>query len=153
MSRLHRAYNRLSTTSWRQRFSLGEALVWLALARLALLVVPFRWTARRLGETMAESASDEPVDTEALEGIAWSIRTASASAPWQTKCLAQAIAAKAALRVRGVPSTLYLGVSRPGKAARLNAHAWLRCGDRILTGERSSGEFTVIASFAEISDC
>ena len=68
--------------------------------------------------------------------------------PWDCTCLAQALAGKAMLRVRGVPSTLYLGLAKTGEV-QLQAHAWLRCGERILTGWQEKGRFTVIATFAE----
>ena len=46
--------------SWSDRFLLLETTLWLALARLAVLVVPFRRLAPWLGATMAESPPAEP---------------------------------------------------------------------------------------------
>lgn len=37
------------------RFCLLEAILWLGLARLAILVLPFRWLAPHLGRHMAQS--------------------------------------------------------------------------------------------------
>ena len=58
------------------------------------------------------------------------------------------MAGKAILRTRGISSTLYLGVDLDDDKD-LQAHAWLRCGDKVLTGERPSAGFTVVAHFAE----
>jgi len=121
--------------------------LWLAVARLSLLV-PFRWLAPRLGETMAESSEDDGREADLGQRVAWAVRVASRYTPWATRCLAEAIAAKAMLRLRGVPTTLYLGLAKD-EAGNLSAHAWLRCGRRYLTGEKTMDGFTVVAKFAE----
>jgi hypothetical protein len=118
------------------------------MSRLALVVVPFRRLAPHLGNPMAESSSQSDADPLLLELVAWAIQVASAYTPWETRCLAQAMACKAILRSRGIASTLYLGVDRDDDND-LQAHAWLRCGDKVLTGERPSAGFTVVARFAE----
>jgi hypothetical protein len=126
-----------------------EAAVWLGVARLAILVLPFRRVAQCLGRHMArspEEAGAAPADL--LDRISWAVATASRHLPWDCLCLVQAMAGKAMLKRRGVPSTLYLGLAKAGEA-QLQAHAWLRCGERILTGWQGMGEFAVIATFAE----
>jgi len=69
--------------------------------------------------------------------------------PWRFVCLPQAIAAQRMLRRRGVASTLYLGVAPDReKPDAIAAHAWLRAGDKIVTGERESRHQRQVASFA-----
>jgi hypothetical protein len=131
------------------RGCLVEAGLWLGIAQLAILVLPFRWVAPRLGRQMARSPEEAgAVSAELLDRISWAVATASCHLPWDCLCLAQAMAGKAMLKRRGVPSTLYLGLVKDN-GAQLQAHAWLRCGARILTGQRGMAEFTVIATFAE----
>jgi len=131
------------------RGCLVEAVVWLGLARLAILVLPFRWIARGLGRQMAQSPQEaEAAPVELLDRISWAVAAASRHLPWECRCLAQALAGKAMLKSRGVPSTLYLGLAK-SDAAQLQAHAWLRCGERILTGRQGMAGFTVISTFAE----
>ena len=148
MRRVRRTIGRLIQISWSSRLLLLEAALWLGLARLALLIVPFRRLAPILGRKMAESPLEDSSDPEVLERVAWAVRVASRYTPWQTKCLAQAVAGKAMLRRRGLASTLYLGLARSGDAG-LEAHAWLRCGRRILTGEDLMDRYTAVARFAE----
>jgi len=132
-----------------ERGCLLEAACWLGLARLAILVLPFRRLAPFLGKQMGQSPAEAGAAPGALlERISWAVAAASRHLPWECKCLAQALAGKAMLRRRGVSSTLYLGLAKDG-ADQLQAHAWLRCGERILTGQRSMAGFTVIATFAE----
>jgi hypothetical protein len=131
------------------RLGLLEAGVWLGVARLAILFLPFRWIARGLGRHMALSAADRGVaPIELLDRIAWAVATASRHLPWDCTCLAQAMAGKAMLKCRGVSSTLYLGLARDGET-QLQAHAWLRCGEQILTGWQEMGKYKVISTFAE----
>jgi hypothetical protein len=145
MSRL-RKFMRLSHAD---RVCLLEAGCWLGFARVAFLVLPFRLVARGLGMHMAISPDNfEVTPIELLDRISWSVAAASRHLPWECTCLAQAMAAKAMLKCRGVSSTLYLGVAKQNES-NLQAHAWLRCGERILTGGQAMANFTVIATFAE----
>ena len=61
------------------------------------------------------------------------------------KCLAQAIAAQRLLKKKHIPSELYLGVHKTNGA--LKAHAWLKCGERYITGKKGSNQFTTVAIY------
>ncbi len=135
-----------SRSSIQQRLFI-EAWLWLGLSRLAILVIPFRWIAPFLGQTMVETLYSAPASPLALQ-ISWAVRAGSRYTPWESKCLAQAMAAKRMLKRRGLDSTLYLGLSKDGKNM-LSAHAWLRCGDRILTGGPIHRQFTQVAAFGD----
>lgn len=131
-----------------QRRFLAEAFCLLAFARFAILLIPFRGIAPFLGQVMAESASHDPENAGLADRISWAVQTAARHTPWQSKCLAQAMAAKMMLKRRKVCSTLYLGLAKE-KGGAVSAHAWLRCGERILTGTPAHEQFTVVAHFAE----
>jgi Transglutaminase-like superfamily len=135
--------------SRRDRLLLIEATVWLGLARLTIGVLPFRWLAPYLGQQQRESpTTDVPDAREHVRCISRAVLTMSRHAPWQSSCLAQAIAAKMMLQHRGICSTLYLGVAKDGDEG-LVAHAWLRSGATVLTGEPGWERFTVVSTFAE----
>lgn len=126
--------------------ALVEALFCLLIARLSVVFFPFRWLARWCGEEGRES----PASLESEAGLAvleWALATAGRYGWWDCRCLTQALAATAMLRRRGLPSTLYLGVVNPGPTD-FRAHAWVRCGQRILTGRRGHLQFSVVARFA-----
>jgi hypothetical protein len=128
---------------------LVEAVSFLAAARLAVKTVPFKYIAKYLGTHMAESAHlvNDLVDSRARQ-VGWAVRTIARRTPWKSNCLAQAIAAKRMLDHRRIPSTLYLGVQKD-ELDVLSAHAWLRCGEQILTGGSSSGiTHTIVSKFA-----
>ncbi len=138
------------------RARLLEAALCLALARFAIGLVPFRRIARPLGEPGRETpreALPPEMEKEALR-VGWAVRAVAARTPWDSKCLAQALAAMAMLRRRRLPGTLYLGVAPvpAGGRPKIDAHAWVRCGPDLLTGAAGHERFTVVASFAGASE-
>jgi hypothetical protein len=83
------------------------------------------------------------------EQIGWAVRTAAAYTPWNSTCLVQVLAAQRMLAERLLPGAFYLGAA-PGEtgAAGLDAHAWLKCGDRVITGETGHERFVVVSAFS-----
>ncbi len=125
----------------------SEAVFWLALTRMATLILPFKWVARFLGTHMAESDRLHPADrTRKARRVASCIRAMSRHLPWDCKCLVQAISGKMMLDRRNISNTLYLGVSK-GQEDGLIAHAWLRSGETIILGGGGLDRFTVVATF------
>ena len=149
-----RRLDRLRKYAWlpaSERKLLHEAVFWLGVSRAAILVLPFRRIASHLGRHMAETPHSTISDAEqaaTIRVVSRIIEVAARNLPWECKCLAQALAARAMLHRRGIPSTLYLGVGKD-EQAQLIAHAWLRCGDEILTGNEGVEQYAVVATFAE----
>ena len=144
--------NRLSKMrrlSWSDWGVLVEAAVLLAASRLSLLLVPFRKIAPRLGVLHGESSHDvSSANTQWAHRVGWAVRAVARRTPWESACLAQAISAKLMLQRRHIASTLYLGLAK-GEAQKMEAHAWLRCGEEVITGKAGHERFSVISSFAE----
>ena len=141
-----------SRLDWSQRLVLFEAAWNLAAALVAIRLLPFRWIAPHLGST-GEASIERPISQEQQKEaqlVGWAITALARYFPWDAKCLAQAVAGKWMLQRRGLPSTLYLGVEHVyGGEKWLEAHAWLRCGSDIVTGERHHERFKVVAAFTE----
>ena len=133
-----------------ERVLLIEAFALLCLARLAVLVLPFRWLAVSLGKHMSESGMQiSASDLRQARMVGQAVRSAANNTPWESVCLAQAVAAQWMLKRRHVAGTLYLGVAKDEtESEKLTAHAWLRCGNMILTGREGCRQFTVVASFS-----
>jgi hypothetical protein len=136
---------RLRLLASRDGLRAGEALAFLALARIAVVALPFRVLEPRLGVRRAETPATERLDPVSRR-VAWAIAVAARRTPWRSACLEQAIAAKAMLRRRGIASTLYLGVAKDPFVA----HAWLRVGAMNVTGGQDIGRYAVVASFADV---
>ena len=126
-----------------------EALGALVITRCTLLVVPFRWVAVRLGQPMALTGPTLTArQNESAGRVEWALAAAASRLPWTSTCFVRAIAATVMLRRRGVPSTIYLGVATQAGGTALDAHAWVRCGTRIVTGAAEACRYEVIATFA-----
>lgn len=127
----------------------AESAVRLTAAAVMIHCVPFRRLATALGSTKAESPAivGEGVERSARY-IRWAVELTCHRLPFQVSCLAQALAARSMLRRRGIASTLYLGVNAAERSA-LRAHAWLRCGSVLVTGEEGCEEYAPVAAFAE----
>lgn len=67
---------------------------------------------------------------------------------WKDSCLIRALTAKKLLNRMGERCTLYMGVAKEGSSA-MTAHAWLRCGNLIITGGEIRSRFTVTAFFGD----
>jgi hypothetical protein len=144
------ALRKLLALSWSDRFLLLEACTNLGAARLALVTIPFKHIAPHLGRQLPPDhpARDLPAIPPVARRIAWAIDVMSPRTPWESACLAQAVAGKFMLRRRGLASRLFLGTRREA-SGDLAAHAWLQLGPEILLGGGGRPTFTALSSFEE----
>ena len=118
---------------------LVRAVFSLAMARLRLALTPFQKLATRLA---SEQGGSEP-DPELVNRVGLAVSRAAANVPWRSDCFPQTIAARSMLKRYGYASTVHLGVDRVG-ADELLGHAWLTCGDTVLTGGADIDRFTEV---------
>ena len=128
------------------RLLLIEAFVCLGCARFIVLTLPMRWYAAYLGAPNQPTGDLVNRETQQMaQRVAWIVAAIAPRTPWRSNCLARAIAAKVLLDRRGHASTLYLGVNSVN--SQMEAHAWLRCGQQIVTGDDERARFTPISLF------
>ncbi len=141
-------FRKFARLSPREQILLIEALFHLTLARVIILVLPFRWFSSRLGQAAAESNSElSAAQVKLAAQIGAAVARMSPHTLLDSACLTQAIAAQWMLHRRHIPSTLYLGIEKESKQKWL-AHAWVRCGQNILVGANGYTQYTVVSSFA-----
>lgn len=119
-----------------ERCLLLPAWLLLGLARAAVLCLGFRRLAPWLGRSVAAPQPLPPLDARAQRRalqIGRTLRLAARRTPWDSNCLARALAANVLLRLFRVPHMLCLGVAR-SPSAQLQAHAWVVAGERSVTG-------------------
>ena len=125
--------------SHRQRLMLIEAALFLGLARLALLTVPFG----RIAPWLRRSPDSGACDAETVLAVGDAVTIAARNVPWNAVCLPQAMAAKAMLARRGQGSALHLGAAKASD--RLTAHAWLVAGGEVVVGEAGIDDVAPLA--------
>jgi len=124
------------------RLLVCEAILALALARLIVLTVPFRFMALWLSGGPETSFCHEAL----LLRVRRAVTMAARNVPWNAVCLPQAMAAKSMLARRGCGSSLHLGADFDAQG-KLIAHAWLVAGETIVVGAAGIGEMTPLACF------
>ena len=144
---------RLAQVDRRRRALVVEAVMWLALARLALVVLPFQTLARNIGTFtppgQGRAAGRPAPEAIVLAGeIGWAVTRAARYLPLGAVCLPQAMAARLMLKRRGIASVLHFGAIGGGSVYQaINAHAWLDAAGVEVTGYPLAKQCTEIACF------
>jgi hypothetical protein len=97
--------------------------------------------------TSAEESAAGDATTAATIALGALVERVGNHTPWNSNCLAQAIAVTFMLRRRGVKTTMYFGVAK-NHEGECEAHAWTRSGGAILTGRNRVNRYAVVAIFS-----
>ncbi|MEO9914108.1 lasso peptide biosynthesis B2 protein [Parasphingorhabdus sp.] len=139
---------------WQKKLLLTEALIWLTIARIAHMILPFRHFIKVYGVVNQSSPQSVGQDISFLaSGICTSIMRVAAVLPFETRCLPQSFAAQMMLSRRRISTTTYLGVHKDRKQRYSGisgsvAHAWVRVGEKIVIGGDTASDFTPVAQYS-----
>ncbi len=114
------------------------------IVKIFVFAFPLRYYSKYLTNNKSNSGT---INEELIRKITIAVMRYSRYSLWPTKCLVDAITAKLLLQRNGINSTLYLGVNKD-KDNKLSAHAWLKCGEKFVTGKKGFQKFTVVSSFS-----
>lgn len=117
---------------------LASAMMSVIKARLTVTFVPIR---KIMLPVTPET--DAMIDDANVARISWAVETAGRHVPTGKNCLVRAIAGREMLARRGISSQIRLGIAK-GSPEKLDGHAWLECGDRIITGEGEHRNYIVM---------
>ena len=122
-----------------------EAFILLHISKFAILFFPFKKIAAHIGKLQTETAH-EKIFSEKIQQVEQAINRASRFTIHDSKCYDKALTCKYMLNRRKLSATLYFGLAKENGLA-LSAHAWVRCGSRIVTGRAGVENYTAIACF------
>jgi len=128
-----------------------EAFISLGSARLLIKTISFKRITSLLEHEPYKTESPTLVDSEekTAHAIGDAIRIAASHTPWESACLVQVLAAQKMLSKRNISGVFYLGAGRDSNTTdQLHAHAWLKCGNKIITGEAGHERFAVLSTFS-----
>lgn len=128
-------------------FLVCAALLLTGWYRWRLLHIPFSRLSGRIGTYYLETKLTHK-DSPVIREVQYAVSGISRHTPWQSRCLVQALAAKRLLKLYHLPCTLYMGVKKDEQGKML-AHAWLRCGDCLVTGGAGHRLYTVTAIYGD----
>lgn len=148
LSQLIRKIGKFFKLSWVEQMLLFDVFFLSGIFRFAILFLPFNKLAAFAGKCKEESSEQvSDIDELTINKIRWAVSVVSRFTPWKSKCFVQALTAQTMLKKEKIGSTLYLGVAKDKEKKPL-AHAWLRSGRIIVTGETGYSSFTQVAKFA-----
>lgn len=122
----------------------AEAWIYLSISRTFIVFFPFKKIASMIGSPQVESPR-EIMDNRTIKDIEISIIRAIKYAIFASKCYDQALAITFMLKRRRISSTIYFGLYK--ESEHLMAHAWVRCGNKIISGKLGHEKFTPVAWF------
>jgi hypothetical protein len=135
--------DRLGAADW---LLLGEALIVLGWASLAIRILPFR----RVAASASRPRAPAPRRGVPAARIGWAVEAWGRRVPWKAVCFQRGLAAHVMLRRRGLNSILHYGVARK-EAEGLSAHVWVSLDGTILLGGREAPDFICLATFPAAS--
>jgi hypothetical protein len=123
-----------------------EAILWLAIARVAIAVLPFRHIGFLAARPIHRPRLPHQTRANKVQRVRWAIITTATRVPWRALCFQQGLAAQFMLRRRGIPSVLYYGAAQDEQSG-LYAHVWVSDGDVDVIGGEIAHRFAILATF------
>ena len=115
-----------------------------------IYILPFRKLHNSLGKKGKLLTFDlTEHDISELKQVNLAFRRVKKYFPIPIKCLASALTAKKILKKKGYKSIIHIGLSRQTQK-NIAAHAWLSCGDIIITGIEEKKKFKELVFFSSI---
>ena len=121
---------------------LAEALAVLALASLAIALLPFR---RVAAAASVRGRRETRRDALMVRRVRGAIRGWSSRVPWKTVCFQRGLAMHWMLRRRGIRSVLLYGVRHEKDG--LGAHVWVDVDGETAIGGEEAPDFACLARF------
>lgn len=132
--------------SWHNRLLVFEAVICLAVAGLAIAVLPFRYVGWLAARPTSRHEPPQKIRSMEVKSVRWAILASARQVPWHAVCFQRGLAAQFMLRRRGIPSVLYYGAAPDGRNG-LAAHVWVRDGDVDVVGGEIASRFALLATF------
>lgn len=120
---------------------LAETLATLALASLAIRLVPFREFTARVSRPSRRARRKTD-----MRRLRWAVDAWGRRVPWKAACFQRGLALQAMLRRRGVPSVMHYGIAKEADDA-LKAHVWLSVDGDVVIGGEEAHRFACVATF------
>ena len=146
-----RKINTFLSLGFNKQLMFIEAFILSGYYRFAMIYLPFKYLKNQMGIPKTESPSqvDDPAYVEAKR-IRSIVLLACKYTPWESKCLVRALLVQHFLKRKKIATTIYLGVNKDG-LNNMKAHAWIRCGEMIVTGQYEKDHFIQVATFSNES--
>ena len=138
-------WRNLKRIAWRDRLLLTEAAVVLALASMAIRLMPFRRVVGAVARG-GEGEGARPGNYSEIDRARWAIEACARRLPWKIVCFQKGVAMQTLLRRRGIATALHYGVAQDAERG-LSAHVWVTHEEEVIIGGDRSPYYTCLATF------
>lgn len=125
-----------------------QAFILSGVFRFEMMYLPFKYLKKQMGIPRTDSSFEVPdCYYQEANKVKRIVLLACEHTPWESKCLVRAMLVQYFLKRKHIPTTIYLGVNKD-ELNHMKAHAWIRCGNMIVTGEYEKAHFVEVAKFS-----
>lgn len=132
---------------WRRRALALEAVWELLRARIDTARPATHYT-RHLGDLKGKAVAPDPDQVARAAEIGHMVARVAPWMPVRAVCLQQALAVRRMLRRRGLPAVVHLGLARAPRDGQREAHAWVKAGSTVISGDVDLDRFVVVGEFS-----
>ena len=139
---------RLARLSASNMLMLAEAFLVLAIASMAIQLLPFRKVVATMSVRDSQALGDLDLDEQVrvLRQCRWAVQSWADRVPWKAVCFQRGLALHWMLRRRSIPSVMHYGVSQGAKRG-LAAHVWLTLREHVILGGDVTEDYACLATF------
>ena len=141
-----RKLHKLLVLEPKKRSLVIRAALFLCLAKVSLVFLPFRFVRRFLNFLSPSPVSGASRNPSVCSEIGWAVAAAGWVIPGGRSCLPQALTAEMLLRWHGFPVRLQIGVAC-NEEEKFQAHAWVESAGQVVIGGSALTSFTPLVAF------
>lgn len=125
----------------------------LGVVRVLIKISSFRRLVRFFGveadpRALQGRGQISPEQEQIASNISTVVRLAAKYSPWRANCFPQALCASMLLNLYRLPFVTFMGLSREPTTAKVTAHAWVRTGSLVVTGDGQIDKYALVGCFA-----
>lgn len=141
-------WRRLKQLGSRDRLLLVEAAATIAVASLAIRLLPFRTVVNAV--KLSDRSDPEGQASMEIRRARWAVEACARRLPWKIVCFQKGLALHKLLHRRGIATSLHYGVAQKPDGA-LAAHVWVTHNGHAVIGGEQAAEFPCLATFPAVA--
>ncbi len=130
-----------------EAFALAEGLTLMAVAAVAIQVLPFPVLGKIAARPIRRPLTDPDKRRVTLDMVVWAVEVTARRSRLRALCFEQGLTTQWMMRRRGIDSTLYWGAAPGDKDKPLKAHVWVMADGLDVAGGEIAHQYAVLAKF------
>jgi hypothetical protein len=143
-------WRRLKGLGWPEWVLLGETVITLAVASLAIRALPFRIVVGAIASRTVTPEITGEARRKHITKVRWAVEASARRLPWRIVCFQKGLAVQRLLARRGIPTALHYGVAQDWERG-LIAHVWVTHGSEAIIGGEEAPRHTCLATYPPLT--